>query len=594
MGGMIDQLRALGLDVPAETQNPGLGGMMNQPQEPQEDPMEMFQRTMAENAPLIAASRNAALRTPDKREEEIYKDKIRQLFGVKLGEKNPKWRSGLRGIVEGLDSLAAGYNRTPTIREKARKQAEADYKLENEVLGKDSTATLARMGQAAQQANLANIAKMKDATANAVAALKNSPLSPKGKQLLAQAELFRKQGNYADAGVVLRLAQAEKTDAQTNVVGKTPDMLNAEAAADNPDFLQNIFDVYGAKAAGKTAGGGGSSRTTSSVRSQIIDDPKTQTKVVVQVPSTSTTTSGGDPAKAYDFMANLAKIGGAGSPAPSNQTQPGPSMQPESPVPTETKPTLPTITKTRAPGIATKQTQAATSAIETPQRVRNLDVRTPAWGKLYTPLKTAAVEASNVNDAVLAAALDVDSVGQSALSRYTGGLGALRNVFDRVAGTKPTSIINSDDVIQTAADKYRHDITGAGAGYQEIKYLTSRFPEIGKQAGLDHKYTALQKALTLHFVAQKSLWNFEHDGEPALNGNFFPADSVNRQIDTIMNSYKQMEKEVAGASTPGARRKIVEKFRADLQTRMNARGLYDAEWQKVNPSAPTGRKIVYR
>lgn len=591
MGGMINQLRSLGLDVPDETQGVGLNGMLGQPQE---DPMEMFQRTMAENAPLITASRNAALKTPQMREEELYKQKIQKMFGVKLGEKNPKWKSILRTLGEGALDIGSTRYGGPTIRGTARRQAQEDYKMENDVLGKDSTATLARMGQAAQQANVANIAKMKDATANAVNALKNSPLSPKGKQLLAQAELYRKQGNYADAGVVLRLAQAEKTDAETNNIGKTDLIRNAEKARDNPDFVQDIFNIYGAMEAGKTAGGGGRSRTTNSERSQIIDDPKTQTKVVVKVPSTSTTTTGGDPAKAYNFMANIAKLGGAGSPSSDTQSQPGPSMQSTSPTPAESKPTFSSVTKTRSPGISTKQTQAAAQAIETPQRVRNLDVRTPAWGKLYTPLKTAAVEAANVNDAVLAAALDVDSVGQSALSRYTGGLGAVRNVFDRISGTKPASIINSDDVIQTAADKYRHDITGAGAGYQEIKYLTSRFPEIGKQAGLDHKYTAMQKALTLHFVAQKSLWNFEHDGEPALNGNFFPADTVNRQIDTIMNSYKQMEKEVAGASTPSARRKIVEKFRTDLQTRMNARGLYDTEWQKANPSAPTGRKIVYR
>lgn len=593
MGGMMEQLRALGINVPDEETGGGLSSMAPA----SEDPMAVFQRTMSENAPLVAAAREAALKTPKDREKEVYKQKIQEMFGVKLGEKNPKWRSVLRGVGEGLDALGAGYHGTPTIREKARRQAETDYKLENEVLGKDSTATLARMGQAAQLAGKAEVEKAKLEQARTLAEAKaadaKSPLTPKGKMLLAQAEELHKRGNYNDAGVALRLAQAELANARTNDVGQTNLTRNAAAVEDNPGMLETIFKLSGAQEAGKTAGGGGRQRTTTSLRGQVVDDPVTQKKVIVQVPGQTTTSTGGSPEQAYDFMKSLSRLSGAGQPPAPAQTQAAPPGQPESPNIEETNPTFSAAPRVKSPGISSKQTQAATSVIEA-KRVRDLDVRTPAWGKLYTPLKAAATEASGVNDAVLAAALDVDSAGESALGKYTGGTGILRNFLGRVSGTRPASIVNSDDVIQTAADKYRHDITGAGAGYQEIKYLTSRFPEIGKQAGLDHKYTALQKALTLHFVAQKSLWNFEHDGAPALNGNFFPADNVNRQIDSIMNSYKQMEKLVAAASTPNERRKVVERFRTDLQSRMNARALYDEEWAKVNPSAPTGRKIVYK
>jgi len=585
MGGMIEQLRSLGLDMPSEDQGPGLGGMLGQPQEPQEDPMVMFQRTMEENAPLIAASRNAALKTPREREQEIYKQKIQQMFGVKLGEKNPKWRSVMRTISEGMGALAGGANGTPTIRDKARRQAMEDYKLENEVLGKDSTATLARMGQAAQQANVTKIAQMKDATAKALNELRNSPLTPKGKQLLAKAELDRKMGNYADAGVALRLAQAEKTDAQTNDIGKTNDIRNAEFFGENKDKLGILGMVNAAKGVRIKNPGEGEYTTIPGRRWQAVVGPggnlvdrEMPTERIVKKPSGFSNLdeinrlfqTAGTPATTAGAPAQTTSPNGdTGKPVVS----PSPARQTTNPNPAPAAPLL-----NRNPQPPEKENHGAFSATEQ-QLERNLERKGIVFGrdkqKAYEGVKEQTRGSRSVVGSLLGTMFTTDSEGVPVLESATGGTGIWNQLTGRRNGKVGGAITVANQSLRKVNDDYRKWVTGQGAGMPELKRLAERYPAIGERASMyEGPEYAVQKALAMHFMTSLQKYRLlQEEAAPNSLGSFFPEKEVGDRIDQVANLYKKM-RDILPKTPSNQRSKVAAQYRGLIEKLSDPMALY--------------------
>jgi hypothetical protein len=591
MGGMIEQLRALGLDVPAETQNSGLGGMMNQPQEPQEDPMEMFQRTMAENAPLIAASRNAALLTPDKREEEIYKDKIRQMFGVKLGEKNPKWRSGLRGIVEGLDSLAAGYNRTPTIREKARKQAEADYKLENEVLGKDSTATLARMGQAAQQANLANIAKMKTEALkiNQQAKLDaaKDPNNPKVQEIAAKIAESATRGDLNAAKTYKLQLDGELVKKKTELAGTPPLIQTLKALRGDPELAKFEAERDANKAVGSAAaralfGAGGQGSTT--VSEKLV--PNEQTGRMERETTTSTrtpnaVTNRGTAAEALTRLG--AKLPGTeASPGAPVQSGAAPDNSNAAPVVSESKIVVPRATGSNPASKAISAQERSVANIPPAQVAR----MTPTAGKKYYDLQNMSNTMKRINETMFGAGTTFDAKGQSVGDRYTGVGGTLLNMLDRASGDQNTNAAMFKEANDQAFNLHRHFITGAGAGWKELDFLKDRFPSWMTPWTADNFDTSLQKALILHYTMQKQLWNFEKAGlAPETLGKIFDGDKMVQRVDEILGKYKELRAKIPTAPTD-QRKKLVSQFQSLLKEKLDGRDMFDSALAQAQGKIP--------
>ena len=618
MGGMIEQLRALGLNMPDENQSPGLQGMLGQPQE---EPMDMFSRVMAENEPLVAASRNAALKTPDKREEEIYKQKIQQMFGVKLGEKNPKWRSALRGITEGLDSFASGYNRTPTIREKARRQAQEDYKLENEVLGKDSTATLARMGQAAQQANTANIAKMKVEASKLAQQAKldaaRDPNNPKVQEIYAKIAESATRGDLNAAKTYKMQLDGELVKKKTELADKTPEMLTAAGIGKDPALGANIgmlnYLRAGGTEAGKAAAGGGQGRSSTHVGTEKV--PNFFTGQMEIIPKVSTTSSGPtkNPDAAASFMKTLdAMRQNVGSP----QAQPavtGPN-EGAAPVTAPTTPrqivatpqgvrpapVAPPQPVTQLPedmslpklgsGTAGTRAKSALGAVEANFRKNGHLIK--SVGETYLKLKDAATMTANLTDSAINAALTFQpGKNQSDLEQYSGARGIFNAAKDTLRDKKPTSTGLSAVEIDTAANDLRHKITGAGAGYKELAMLRRNFPETPGSFSIQGHHTSLQKSLILHFIAQKVLWNNAHNiGNPEVFQNHFNEKLITDRIDSILNDYREYEKRVQ-ASPPNKRKELQEILQNSINKKLDAQTMFEDDWrnaQGIPSTAPGG------
>lgn len=623
MGGMIDQLRALGLDMPQENQGPGLQGMLGQPQEPQEDPMEMFQRTMAENAPLIAASRNAALKTPDKREEEIYKQKIQQMFGVKLGEKNSKWRSALRGIVEGADSLAAGYNRTPTIREKARRQAQEDYKLENEVLGKDSTATLARMGQAAQQANVAKIAQMKVEASKLAQQAKldaaKDPNNPKVQEIYAKIAESASRGDVNAAKILKMQLEGELVKKKTELADKTPEMLTAAGINKDPALGAGIgmleYLRAGGKRAGDTAGGGGQGRTSVRIGEKEIPNFFTGQMETKKTQSVSSSGPTGNPEAAASFVRTLdAMRQKAGLPPQAPPAVAGPSQETApvaapviprqivaTPQGVRPAPVTPPQPVTQLPedtslpklggGTAGAKTKSALGAVEANFRKNGHLIK--SVGETYLKLKDAATMTANLTDSAVNAALTFQpGKNQSDLEQYSGARGIFNSIKDTVRDKKPTSTGLSAVEIDTAANDLRHKITGAGAGYKELAMLRRNFPETPGSFSIQGHHTSLQKALILHFIAQKVLWNNAHNiGNPEVFQNHFNEKLITDRIDSVLNDYREYEKRVQ-AAPPNKRKELQETLQRSLDEKLDAQTMFENDWrnsQGIPSSTPGGQ-----
>lgn len=620
MGGTIDQLRALGLNMPEETQGSGLQGM---PDQTQEDPMEMFRQEVAAGSPLLAASRKAAMDTPQMREEELYKQKIQQMFGVKLGEKNPKWRSALRGITEGLDSLAAGYNRTPTIRDKARKQAQEDYKLENEVLGKDSTATLARMGQAAQQANTANIAKMKTEASKIAQQAKldaaRDPNNPKVKEIYAKIAESATRGDLNEAKMLKLELDGELVKKKTEITGKTPEMLTATAINKDPSLGAGIgmlgYLRAGSKKAGDTAAGGGQGRTSSHTGVKPVPNFFTGQMEDKQIQSSTTSGPTGNPDAAASFMKTLdAMRQNAGGPP---QAQPAVAGQSEGVAPVAAPvvpqkivatpqgvrpaPVAPPQPVTQLPedmslpklgsGTAGTRAKSALGAVEANFRKNGHLIK--SVGETYMKLKDAATMTANLTDSAINAALTFQpGKNQSDLEQYSGARGIFNATKDALQDKKPTSIGISAVEIDTAANDLRHKITGAGAGYRELAMLRRNFPETPGSFSIQGHHTSLQKALILHFIAQKVLWNNAHNiGNPEVFQNHFNEKLITDRIDSVLNDYREYEKRVQ-AAPPDKRKELQETLQKSLNEKLDAQTMFENDWrnsQGIPSNAPGGQ-----
>lgn len=591
MGGMIEQLRALGLNMPEENQGPGLGGMLGQPQEPQEDPMEMFQRTMAENAPLIAASRNAALKTPDKREEELYKQKIQQMFGVRLGEKNPKWRSALRGITEGLDSLAAGYNRTPTIREKARRQAQEDYKLENEVLGKDSTAALARMGQAAQQANVANIQKMKIEASKLAQQAKldaaKDPNNPKVQEIYAKIAESASRGDLNAAKTYKTQLDGMLTQRKTEITGVPTLIQTLQKLKGDPELAQfekerDVNKAAGSAAARALFGIGGQGSTTTSTKNVMNErtgfvEPETTTSV-----RTPNSTSSRPAAAEFLRRAGIAVPGD--TPSPGAPMQPGASDASANGTPTvsETKIVLPRATGSNPASKAISTQERNVAAIPPAQIAR----MTPTAGKKYHDLQNMSNTMKRINETMFGAGTTFDTKGQSVGDRYTGVGGTILNMMDRAAGDQNTSAAMFKEANDQAFNLHRHFITGAGAGWKELDFLKDRFPSWMTPWTADNFDTSLQKALILHYTMQKQLWNFEKAGlPPETLGNIFDGDKMVGRVDEILGKYKELRAKIPTAPA-GQRKALVSQFQNLLKEKLDGRDMFDSALAQAQGKIP--------
>lgn len=585
MGGMIDQLRALGLDMPPENQGPGLQGMLGQPQEPQEDPMEMFQRTMAENAPLIATSRNAALKTPDKREEEIYKQKIQQMFGVKLGEKNPKWRSALRGIVEGADSLAAGYNRTPTIREKARRQAQEDYKLENEVLGKDSTATLARMGQAAQQANVMKIAQEKKAMGIEIARLRNDPTSPKAQEHAARAGLLLEQGKTEESKRALNEANAEKSRAQAADVGNTNNTRDVKffSKPENRDKLGMLGMINAAKNIRLKSPNEGQYRFLQGTRWQPVVGPDGN-MIDRPVPTQRQVKEPGGFSN-LDQINRLLQTGGTSeatgketNQVPETNSTPAPPMQSTAPAGGQGKPY---ITKQPAPTTVNPNPAAPLAQNLNPQKVvenhddfsvterqleNELKRKNVIFGrdkqKAYEGLKEQVRGGRGVMGSLFGTMFSFDGEGTPSLQNASGVRGILNTIKGKQDGKLDSSIVVANQAFRKINDDYRKWVTGQGAGMPELKRIAARYPAVGDTASaFEGPEYAIQKGLALHFLASLQKYRMlQEEAAPDSLATFFPEKEVGDRIGQITDLYKKM-RDILPKTAPGDRKKVAEQYR---------------------------------
>jgi len=542
-----------------------------------EDAMEMFQRLVAENEPLLRASRNAALKTPDKREEEIYKQKIQQMFGVKLGEKNPKWRSALRGITEGLDSLAAGYNRTPTIREKARRQAQEDYKLENEVLGKDSTATLARMGQAAQQANVAKIAQEKKAMGVEIARLRNDPASPKAQEHAARAALLLEQGKTEESKRALNEANAEKSRAQAKDTGQTNQSRNATIFGNKPELLNPLAKVSAASKVKLQLPGEGEYTAIPTNRWQAVTGPDGNI--------TNRPIPGERLVKKPVGFSNLDALDDifrkAGSPdkqVPSTETTPAPPMQSTAPAGGDGKPY---ITKQPTPTTVNPNPTAPLAKNLNPQKVvenhddysateRQLENELKRKGTIFSRDKQKAYESlkdqvrggRGIMGSLFGTMFSFDGEGTPSLQNAAGVRGKLNTIKGKYDGKIDPAITIANQSFRKINDDYRRFVTGQGAGMPELKRIAERYPALGDTASaFEGPEYAIQKGLALHFMASLQKYRMlQEEAAPDSLGTFFPEKEVGDRIGQITNLYKKM-RDILPKTAPGDRKKVAEQYR---------------------------------
>ena len=580
-----------------------------------------YAEILREFAPLAAKARESAMNLPKDREDALYKEKIRKMFGVKLGEKNPKWKSILRVLGEGALDIGSTRYGGPTIRGAARKQALEDYKAENDVLGKESTSILARMGQAAQQANTANIAKMKAESAKAIQQAKNDlakdPTNPKVQKIAAEIELLGGQNRLNE----MRAKQAEMTallnEKKAGIVGQTPEMLTAAGINKDPSLGAGIgmleYLRAGGKRAGDLAGGGGQGRTSSHTGVKSVPNFFTGQMEDKQIQSSTTSGPTGNPEAAASFLKTLdAMRQKAGSP----QTQPavaGPNegvapvtapVAPRQIVATpqgvRPAPVAPPQPVTQLPedmslpklgsGTAGTRAKAALGAVEANFRKNGHLIK--SVGETYLKLKDAATMTANLTDSAINSALTFQpGKNQSDLEQYSGARGIFNATKDTLSDKKPTSTGLSAVEIDTAANDLRHKITGAGAGYKELAMLRRNFPETPGSFSIQGHHTSLQKSLILHFIAQKVLWNNAHNiGNPEVFQNHFNEKLITDRIDSILNDYREYEKRVQ-ASPPNKRKELHEILQNSINEKLDAQTMFESDWrnsQGIPSTAPGG------
>mgnify|MGYP003652469979 CR=1 FL=1 len=562
---------------------------------------------------------------------DAEKKRALDTYGVKLGEKNPKWRSILRGVVEGMDELGAGYNHTPTAKSKTRQRAIEEYKTEADVLGKEATNVLGRMGQLSQ---LESKQKIEAAKSKALEAVNRAKAELGGRKLDQKSQEIAIKLQRANSLEAVDAATAEWRQALADNAGKTPDIKNAEQLASDSGFEGLLARIAAAKSGGKTAGdlmaGGGQGRGPSTtIRDTMVVDPATNTMVKQPLSSTTIPTPRGNPDAAAAFMEKMKQLGGQpqapppgtpvapaqpGPQAPSAppsgdlagmlsaisggqppSAAPAPAPQPAAPLaaglqgrpklqvtpqgiaPAPPAPAIEPDAKlpglTKAPGAS--EVERGLSGIQRQMAAR----MTPEAGKKYNQLKDSAAQTLAMVDSVKNAALTFTGDHPSSdLARYSGLKGGLTNLIDKISDNKTTSTQVASKQINEAGNAYRHAITGAGASMREINFLLKNFPEDPGSWGIEGHHTMLQKALVLHFASQKHFWDYSHAiGKPESYQNMFNEGAITGRIDSILNDYRQYEKQMQ-ATPSNKRAALKEKFESQLNEKMNAKKFFDEQW----------------
>lgn len=538
-----------------------------------------------------------------------------ETYGVKLGEKNPKWRSILRGITEGIDALGAGYNNRPTAKDVTRQRAIEEYKTEADVLGKEATNVLGRMAQLSQ---LEGRQKIEAAKAKALEAVNRAKMEMGNQKLNQKSQEIAIKLQRANSLEAVDAATAEWRQALADNAGETPDSKNVKKLQEDPTFAAFLAQIAAAKSGGKTAGelmagggqGGGPSTTS---RETMVPDPATGTMVRQVLNSTTQRGQRGNPDAAAKFLEQMRQMAnptaptpatppgkpemsptpGAAAPAPASPLAAGLQKRPVLQVtPTGVAPAPPPVGITpeaKLPGLAkapgASEVERGLSGIQ-----RQLTARmTPEAGKKYNQLKDSAMQTLAMVDSVKNAALTFTGDHPSSdLARYSGIKGALTNLSDKFSDNKPTSVQVASKQINEAGNAYRHAITGAGASMREINYLLKNFPEDPGSLGIEGHHTMLQKALVLHFASQKHFWDYSHTvGKPEDYQQMFNEGAISSRIDSILNDYREYEKRMQAAPT-NKRKEIKSRFEEQLNEKMNAKKFFDEQWlAKTGQATPS-------
>jgi hypothetical protein len=473
MGGMLETLSKLGLQMPSGEPEPTPPFMP--PADPRQEAVESL-------IPMIDQMRSAAVKTPQMREEEIYKKKIKDMFGVKLGEKNPKWKSILRHLGETALDVGSTRVGAGTIRGGARRQAEADYKAENEVFGREGMGALGSIVRSLGQDKIAA-----SKTAQAAAKLENDKikhdlaarkLNQAGEKLVIDAKRAEDLGNVAEATALWRRAMAESAPL-------TPEIKLGKALTENPE-LGNVLNKYRGQGAylnqlGKNAagggksGGGGITTTIRKVPNEATGLMQDETTTSIRQPFSSGTNTGESRAEAArqgiipgSTIPNPVSPGAPTSPGAAPQVADASPGSPTGPLPVPIPKAPPqSVFKQKIPG----NSSLADSASKVRSRLEDGDLArfTPTAGKKYQELMGVAEDVAGINDAIWGAGTKFDKAGQSVADRYSGITGKLMNLWDRSSGDLATSAQFFKEVNDRATNAYRHLITGAGAGWKEIE-----------------------------------------------------------------------------------------------------------------------------
>lgn len=532
---------------------------------------------------LMQSAREAAENTPDKRAEKIYKDKIRSMFGVKLGEKNPKWKSILRGLGQGFIDFGLGYSGQPGLKGQARQQAMEEYKAENAVLGREGMGALAPLVNLAGQESRAKTAAAKQELAERFQSFKENELTAKGKLHFQRAKLFESQGKLNEARAELALANVEKTQAQTQDIGKTGVMREIEALKRGDISHTDLANRSGAISAGQTIGKGieGPQQTN---REVVVPNPLTgqmETRWLSTIRQPK-----GNPGAAQQF---LDRLKGSTETTPAAPPAAPPSIPGNAPTVENAIPNAVPVSETpkataapRANGNpASKAIQATTNAA-LQNGTRTLGVMTPKAAEKFKDLQDISENMKSINEAMFGAATEYDEKGRSTGNRYTGLFGKLINTIDRSGGNQSTQAAAFKEANDRAFNLHRKLITGAGAGWKELDFLKARFPTWGEAWTADNFETSLQKALVLHFTSQKHLWNFEKQGiDPLRLAATYNGEKMVQRVDDILARYKELNAKIPTA--PDSRRKeMIAGFKKYLEQKLDGRDMFDAAWTEAN------------
>jgi len=556
-----------------------------EPEVPPNDPtaQESFADILKQFAPLAPKAVSAAMKLPSERTEELYKERIRKMFGVKLGEKNPKWKSILRVLGEGALDIGSTRYGGPTIRGAARKQALEDYKAENDVLGKESTSILARMGQAAQQGTSLQIAKMREESKKLADQLKNSPTTPRGKLYLAQAEKARAEGDYNLEGVILRRAQAELANARTNDVGQTNKTREVNFFEDNAKGLGVLAQISAASKAKLKTPGEDDYTTLLGRRWQAVVGPdgnmvNREIPTERQVKRPEGFASMEDLRRAYQTEGTSAATGKETNQVPGTNSTPAPPMQSSAPAGGQG---TPHISKQPTPTTTNPNPTAPLAQNLNPQKVvenhddfsaterqleNDLKRKNVIFGrdkqKAYEGLKEQVRGGRGVMGSLFGTMFSFDGEGTPSLQNATGVRGMLNTLKGKSDGKMDSSIVVANQAFRKINDDYRKWVTGQGAGMPELKRIAARYPALGDTASaFEGPEYAIQKGLALHFLASLQKYRMlQEEAAPDSLGTFFPEKEVGDRIGQITDLYKKM-RDILPKTAPGDRKKVAEQYR---------------------------------